>query len=65
MNANIKECAHDWRVNPFLIVPVLPTRVYLHCVKCDGTRTAPFHFQPKVSRRHDPTTWKKYTGELD
>lgn len=64
MEEDIK-CSHDWRVNPYKIIPSFPTKVQLHCIKCHRTTSAPFHFNPKVSRRNDPTTWKKYTGEVD
>ncbi len=65
MDEDTKECVHDWRVDPFRFETTLPVRVRLVCIKCNGERTAPFHFKPKVNRKNDPTTWKKYTGELD
>ena len=58
-----EECEHDWRVNPNVVLPVMPPRQSLSCLKCGRRTSAPFHFKMKVNRRNDPSTWKKYTGE--
>jgi len=59
-----EECQHDWRVVPYLVVPhSIPPKVFVVCAKCEKKAEAPYHFMPKVSRRHEIVTWKKYTGE--
>lgn len=60
-----EECQHDWRVNPFKLLPSNPPQVELFCIKCSKITSAPFHFKKKVSNKHDPRTWKKYTGEVE
>lgn len=58
-----EKCQHDWRVNPFVVLTSYPPRQELYCIKCNKKTSAPFHFKMKENRRHDPTTWKRYTGE--
>jgi len=61
----LDECQHDWRINPGAILPTLPPMQVLFCLKCEKERVAPFYHKKKISRRDDPSTWKKYLGELD
>ena len=50
---------HDYRVPPYPSLGGTDIRVV--CCKCGDERVRKFFFERKISRKNDPSTWKKYT----
>ncbi len=50
-------CAHDWRVNPHMILTSYPPSQQLVCASCGAksSRLMPDHKTPS----HDPRDWPK------
>lgn len=55
------ECEHDWRVNPFIVLPSSPPQYELVCAACgmkrpSGIRTTRLQRLPS----RDPRDWEKW-----
>ena len=55
-----KDCDHDWRVNPHVILPTNPPQRQLVCAKCRATRGSGVSAVARPN--NDPSTWERWNG---
>lgn len=56
----MSDCEHDWRVNPFVVLPSYPPQRQLVCAKCDAKKASGGVIDPAPwPLSYDPRTWPR------